>query len=385
MPSDFRDEIEESIRQLSGEASPEPSPAPSPEPSPAPSPSASSGQRDASGRFAPKTPATNEVPPAGKQGEETLAPTPTPAPTPAPGQQTTQNAAGTPIAQPPGPVYRPPVAWSPEEREGWEKLDPRHQQAILRRERDIDTALNATATARKFAQEVTQVIAPYMPMIEAENSTPVRAIQEVMKTAAVLRTAPPVARATAVADLILQFGIDLNTLDNVLTAKVAGRPGPSDPIAPIQRMIEQQLAPVQQFMSKFQQGQDAARQREEQATTSEVEAFINDPANEFAADVAADMAELLEAAAARGRQMSLQDAYARATLLHPTISQIIMARKSGQGLAQQTAAAQNARNAAVSVTNHGAPSARGEESEQDDGDIRSALGASIRQLSTAQR
>jgi hypothetical protein len=224
-----------------------------------------------------------------------------------------------------------------------------------------------------------QVLTPYMPMIQAENSNPVQAVQAVMQTAAILRTAPPLQRAQAVADMISQFDVNINMLDEALSAKQQGRRPAADPMAPILQALDQRLAPVQQFMSSFQQQQQRSQQQELGAIQQTTEQFLNDPANEFAVDVADDMADILDLAARRGQVMSLQDAYQRATLLHPDISKVIEARKLGKGLAQQTAAAQNARNAAASVSGGGAPSASSDDGDGDD--VRSALNASIRQLS----
>jgi hypothetical protein len=373
MPGDSREDIEAAVAELSGEGSGSGSgPASSPSPAPAAEPSsAEPAARDASGKFAPRVPATNEVLEDKKPGTEEVTDPPTD-----PNADPTKVITPAPV--PPG--MRAPVSWRPEEREGWEKLDPRHQQAIIRREREVGEVLRTSVEARQFAGAMQNVLTPYMPMIQAENSNPVQAVQAVMQTAAVLRTAPPAQRAQAVADMIQQFGIDINMLDEALSARQQGRAPAADPMAPILQALDQRLAPMQQFMSTFQQRQAQVREQETQGLQQTTEQFLQDPANEFAMDVIDDMADLLEMATRRGQTLSLQDAYQRATLLHPTISKVIEARKSGQGLAQQTAAAQNARNAAASVTNGGAPSASSGEGEDGD-DIRSALGASIRQLS----
>lgn len=313
-------------------------------------------ERDASGRFAPKTPAKHEVP------------------------QDQQPAATQGVTPPPQPAAnqgRAPISWTPEERQGWERMPPHHQQAILRREREIDATLRQTAEARKFAQEVQQVLQPYMGMIEAEGGTPVAAIRDVMRTAAALRTAPPLQKAQMLADVVLQFGIDPEALDSALAARLRGQPAPQDPFSPIMQQLDQRLKPITEFMSSFQQQQQMRQQQMQQEVQQTLEEFLNDPKNEFARDVSSDMADILELAARRGQAMSLQDAYTRATMLHPSISKIIQGRQSAQGAAQLTAAAQRARNAAVSVSGDGAPSASsGDEDEEND--VRSALSAAIK-------
>lgn len=324
--------------------------------------------RGEDGRFAPRTPAKDTLPPDQEQAAEVGQEKPAATPDPAPAQQQATQA------------LRAPVSWTPEERQGWEQMSPAHQQAVLRREQEINRTLAQTAEARRFAAEVQQVLQPYLGMIEAEGGTPVTAIQEVMRTAAALRTAPPLQKAAAVADLVIQFGIDPHQLDAALTSRFQGRPAPNDPLAPVMQALDQRLKPVTDFMSTFQQRQQQMQMKTQQEAEAALSEFMNDPKNEFAADVADEMADILEMAARRGVQMSLQDAYSRATMLHPSISKILEGRRSAQGAAQQTAAAQRARNAAVSVPGSGAPSVSSGDEDVGD-DVRSAIGAAIKQHS----
>ena len=329
--------------------------------------------RDATGRFAPRTEATNEVLADVEQAPKALTP---------PAPQPPEGAAQAPAAQAPAaqaPAERAPVSWSPEERQAWEQVPAGARAAIVRREQEINRALSQTADQRRFASEVQQVLQPYMPLIQAEQSTPIRAIEEVMRTAALLRTGAPQQKAIAVAQLVQQYGINVEQLDAALASVVQGRQPAQDPYA---HMIQQQLAPVQKFMEQMQQMQAQSQQRIVQEAEQTLEQFLADPANEFANDVCEDMADILEMAANRGKQMSLQDAYARATMLHPEVSKIVQGRQTQQRAAQQTAAAQQARSAAVSVGGTGAPSVSSGIDEGGD-DVRSAIGAALRQLSNS--
>lgn len=367
MPGELREELEAAVKELEQGGNPEPTasvepPAPTPAPAPAEGDKQEFGQqRDASGKFAPKVPAKDTVPADPQQGQEAVTPAPGPAPAP-------QQAS------------RAPISWTPEERQGWEQMPAHQQQAVMRREREIDNALRQTAEARRFASEVQQTLQPYMGMILAEGGTPVRAIGEVMRTAALLRTAPPAQKATAVADMIMQFGIDVQQLDAALNARLQGRPMPSDPMYHVMEQVDQKLKPINDFVTSLQQRQQQAQQQVHFEAEQSLEQFMADPQNEFAMDVAEDMADLLELAARRGITLSLQDAYNRATMLHPSISKILEGRKNAQGAAQQTAAAQRARNAAVSVSGSGAPSVSSGDEDVGD-DVRSAIGAAIKQHS----
>lgn len=323
--------------------------------------------RDAVGRFAPRVPASNDQVPPNTEPK---------APQIAPGQQPQAPAQGQqPVQGQPAQPQKAPASWRPEEREGWEKIDPRHQAAISRREGEVNTVLQRTAAARQFAQEMAQVIQPFMPMIQEDNSTPMQAVQNMMTYAAILRTAPPAQKAKAVASLISQFNVPIEELDTELQAVLKNRPQQSAEISQLMSAIDQRLAPVQQFMQGMQQSR--AQQSTAEVST-ELETFFNDPAHEFAHDVANEMADLMELAAHRGQKLSLQDAYKRATMAHPEIARLVSERTLGQTAAQRTAAAGKAKSAAVSLPSSAAPGASSGE-EVDDGSLRSALRASIRE------
>jgi hypothetical protein len=243
---------------------------------------------------------------------------------------------------------------------------------VARREREIDDALRTSSQARKLAEELQRTVAPYEQMIRASNSTPLQAIQNLMQTAASLRTAPAPQKAQMIAQLIGEYGVDINMLDQALQGR-ANQPQPD-----VERLLEQRLQPFQQLMQDIQQQRQQSQERTAQEAQSALESFFNDPANEYAHDVRMEMADLLEVSAKRGQQMSLQDAYKRATLLHPQIAQLMSQKQLQQQASQQTAAAQRAKQASASVPSMGAPS----QSEDDTGDsIRSALVASMKSLS----
>lgn len=320
--------------------------------------------RDASGRFAPRTPAQEQVPADKKPAAEV--------------------AVKPAVAAPkPGPLTAP-VSWKPDERESWATVPERAQVAIHRREREMDQALRTTAEARQVYSELSRIVTPHMAMIKAENSTPLRSIEYLFKTAADLRTLSPGPKAAMIADLIRQFNVDVQMLDAILRQGfVAGGAPAAAPMTPIDMLlqaIDQRLKPVQDFMSGVQ---TSTAQNEEQIV-GEIqqtwEQFANDPANEFANDLADDIADLLTLAANRNQHLPLQDAYKRAILAHPTISQIVADRSKTAGASQQTAAARRALEAAASITDSGGALARGGEDESD-GSTRSDIVSAIKTLS----
>lgn len=271
-----------------------------------------------------------------------------------------------------------PASWTPVEREGWETLNPRHQQAVLRREQEMNTALQQTAAARRFAGEIAQVLEPYRHVLAQENATPAAAIKSLLETANVLRSSPAPTRAEAVADMILRFGVDINMLDEAIERRLKNGGG-RDPMASVAQVIDQRLAPVLEFV----RGQGAQRQQaSQQELEQEWSSFSTNPEFEFAEDLRMEMGQLMEFAAQRGVQMGLQDAYKRAILLHPELVELQQRREAVKQAAQRSAAARRAQQASASLPSGSAPSQ--EQEEPDDGSVGSAVRASIRQLSRRQ-
>jgi hypothetical protein len=277
-----------------------------------------------------------------------------------------------PETKSPETKVKAPVSWKPEIRQHWDTLPPDVQAEVLRRETEIQSGLSTTASDRKFAAEIREVIAPYEHMFRAEGTTASKAIAAVMQTAALLRTGSPVSKAQAVAELIGQYGIDVGMLDQYLVSRSTGKPPQIDLAHQLQELVARELSPIKEALTRNQQ---AAAQKIE----TEVSSFMSDPANEYASDVAEDMADLLEAAERRGAKLSLQEAYNRATLAHPSIGPLVARKRFESEAAQRTAAASRAANASASLPSSGAPI---QEKTDDDGSIGSALRQSIRQLSS---
>jgi hypothetical protein len=255
---------------------------------------------------------------------------------------------------PPVKKFKAPGSWKPEHREKFAALDPLIQEEIARRESDMDRGMKVGAEARKFKQDFDAAVAPYMHFIQAENSTPIQAMLNMFKTAADLRTETPQNKANIIAHLITSFGVDIQALDQILTQRIQARGGqqPANGQIPSQQIndvIRQQMAPFIQYVEGLRQREGQMIQNTSQQLDGMIEEFATDANNEFFEDVREDMADILEMAANRGQKISLQDAYNRATLLHPTISQIVAQRKLSGVAAQHNAAAERAENAAVSV------------------------------------
>ena len=274
---------------------------------------------------------------------------------------------------------RAPASWRPEVREHWAQLPEGVRAEVARRESEVARTLQETAEARKTAEAVMKTIAPYEAFIKAENSTPLQAIDNLMGTAARLRTGTAPELAQMMAGLVKQFGVGRfgNQFIEALDSALAGQQpayapqGGSDQTALVQQAVQQQLAPVQQFMTQFQQFQANQQAQMQQQTASEVDQFLGQA--EFGRDVADEMADLLEAAHRKGQSMSLQQAYDKACYLNDSVRKVMQQRQVTQAAQGKTQAAQRARAAAVSVSGAAPVGALNQPST----DVRSAIEAAI--------
>jgi len=330
-PTTLRDEIEAVIDAPEVQPAPEPVSAPEPVAEAAPEPVAaesapteaaqdlnalaegeSGRQRDEQGRFKPKE----------QEGIQ-------PGPKAGPRQQ----------------GEKAPASWRPEAREHWGQLPDPVRAEVQRLEVERNRVLQDSAEARKGYEAIMRTIQPYEGFIRAENSNPIQAIENLMRTGAQLRVGTPAEKAMLVAGICKQYNIDIPMLDSAL----AGTPIQQNPQqAQIDQVLNQRLAPIEQMYSNLQQAQRAQEQRVAQQTQSEVEQFRERA--EFFDDVRDDMADLIEAAGRRGQSLSMLDAYKKACMLNDNVRAVITQRAKNQGAQQQTNAAQKARSAAVSVS-----------------------------------
>jgi hypothetical protein len=269
---------------------------------------------------------------------------------------------------------RAPASWRPDIREHWGSLPEPVRAEIQRRETEVARTLQETAEARKTAEAVMKTIEPYQAFIKAENSNPLQAIDNLMSTAARLRTGTAPELAQLVAGIVNQFGTGRfgNGFIELLDGALAGQTPKQDPQQlAIEQVLNQRLAPMQNMLTQFQQAQLQQQQQATQAAQNEVVTFLERA--EFGEDVREDMADIIEAAQRRGQNITLQDAYKKACLMNDNVRSVISQRAKARGAQQTTSAAQKARSAAVQVSGSAPMGALRQEST----DVRSAIEAAI--------
>lgn len=283
-----------------------------------------------------------------------------------------------PKSGPKQPGERAPASWRPDVREHWSQLPESVRAEVHRREVEVQRTLQESAEARKSFDAVMKTIEPYQAFIKAENSNPLQAIDNLMSTAARLRTGTAPELATMVAGIVKQFGIGrfgpafIQQLDGALAGDI---PQVDPQTSAIEQVLNQRLAPMQNMLQQFQQAQQVQQQRVVESAQNEVAQFLDKA--EFGNDVREEMADLIEVAQRRGQTMTLQDAYQKACMLNDRVRQVIQGRSQASAAQQQTQAAQRARAAAVSVSGSAPVGALKQEAT----DIRSAIEAAIQMSS----
>lgn len=268
-----------------------------------------------------------------------------------------------PIQPPPQlePGDKAPVSWKPALREHWAAIPKEVREEIRRREQQIEKTLNETGVMRKFATDFANMVAPYQHLIRSQNSTPLQAVSNMMQTAAGLAQGNPQQKAEIIAQIMSNYGVDVQALDKILAqsynpqnaqfnAQQNGAPPPwAQPIFAWMQRAEQQQ---QQF--ETQQRQQADR---------EIEEMSSQP---FFDDLRDDIADLMEIAAKRGKVLSLQDAYKKAVELDPEISKLVkktvIPQNQSNAVSQAASTLARARRAAKTIA--GAPRGEGGKSDK---------------------
>lgn len=244
------------------------------------------------------------------------------------------------------PATKPPSSWTPKAREGWGKIPAEAQAQINKRESEINNVLQQSAGSRRAVDSLNNVLAPHKQALIAEGiQDPFQAIGELLNTRAALTRGTPAEKATNMANLIKQFGVDINMLDDALVGTAPQNP-PAN--AQMEAMLTERMAPMNQFLQQQQEQQQQQQYQQQQDANTSVEAFQQNA--EFMQDVRNDMADMMDMAAARGQQMTLQQAYDKACAINPEISAIMAERATKQQLMGGQAAVRKKQLAASSIT-----------------------------------
>jgi hypothetical protein len=242
----------------------------------------------------------------------------------------------------PGPTeLKAPSQWKPAVREKWNQLPREVQEEILRREGDNLRLIGSVGQKIRVADELQNHLAPFVEKLQMNGANPSEFVGDIFTTVRSLAHGSPQEKAEVVANIVQSYGVDLRTLDQVLTGRVSAPP-------PDPRVVEAQrrAAFYENQVLQQQQMQEAQTYKGAEQTLTQ---FAADPKNEFFEDVRELMADLMEA----GRASTLQDAYVGAVWAHPDTRKILLQREATQRAQSSGRRAQEARRASSAV--NGAP------------------------------
>lgn len=227
-------------------------------------------------------------------------------------------------------VVKAPASFSPQMREEFKQLSPAMQAQINKREQDWDNHLRSTNDERQFVKNIMDTMEPYREHLVASNLHPATVMKDLLGQVYTMRVGSAEQKAQVVSNIIKGYGVDINTLAKMLdgtTTQSQSAPANDQYMQEIQA-IKQQLAQRTAQENQVRQQQQNA---EQQKYANEVQAFMNDPKNEFFGDVHPIMQSLL----ANGQAQTLQDAYERAIWAHPDVRQLLQQRQQADAQKKQ--------------------------------------------------
>lgn len=215
-----------------------------------------------------------------------------------------------------------PVGWSPKLRESWSKVPAEVQAQIRSREADMDKTMADNAMSRHVHGQMSHLATKYGALMSTEGvSDPVVAAEGMFDTVARLQMGTPQQKAATMAGMIKHYGIDIEALDGAL---VGTAPAANPANAEIERMVEERMRPINQYL---QQQQEHAGTQSRESANQEVQEFAKTAEFMYDAKVRNDMADFVDLASARGEKMPIQEAYQKALATNPEILRILEGRQ----------------------------------------------------------
>ena len=282
----------------------------------------------------------------------------------APADASPENPPNIPPETAPQAV-QPPVDWAPEVKAKWQELPPDVQSAVAAREAHINETLRETAGIRQDCDDFNAMIAPYEPLMQAEGASDAfQAIQGLMNTTATLAMGSAQQKASKIAAMINHYGVDINTLDEILSGQApAQQPQtPSDPR-------------IDQIWNRMQAAEQGQYQQMQQEAQTSIQTFAADPKNVHFQSVKNTMADFIEIADKNGQNMTLEEAYQRACLADPQIAPLVTAEFANQTAQSHQQTVAGARRAAGSIM--GKPAGGAGNAITDDMSLRDTIKAQL--------
>lgn len=250
-----------------------------------------------------------------------------------------------PGTQPPvdaGAALRPPPGWSIAAKAAFAALPKDVQEAVTRREQEVDQGFAKLAEYKG----IDKAIEPFIPALTMRGVSPAQAIKQLFDAQAVLDRDP----VNGIAWLARSYGVDLRQFAQGQQAN--GQQAGHQP-NPLAQYLQPLVQEINALKGHFTTQQQQAVEHQRSQAVSEIQAFAADPKHTYFENLKDDMAVRIQS----GMAKDLGEAYDQACWSHPDIRQRLISeqQQAAQGEAQRKAAevAANARRAGGSIT--GAP------------------------------
>lgn len=269
---------------------------------------------------------------------------------------------------------RAPKSWKPDARAKWEATDPSIRAEVVRREREITRALGESTGARNFTKSFQEAVSPFAERYKRSGLEPIQTVVNLMQADHLLATAPMEQRAKFMAKMIKDYGIDIALLD----AAVSGGDPSTEPVSVVERMINERLAPLAEFVQTNKSAEQQRQQAEMDAQIRFIESMAEDDVNyPHFETVRLDMSDIIEMNARRGVYLSPKDAYTRAVAMNPEARAAEQVRTEQTRATKAHEAATRSLDASLSVS--GNPASLRQAPNPDD--LRGTITAAIEALS----
>jgi len=233
----------------------------------------------------------------------------------------------------PSTAAEPPTSWSADAKAEWPKLSPALQQAVIKRETEINDGGRRWSEEKRTYEEM---LAPVREQARRAGVDEREGLNRLIAASDFLERDP----ANAIQWLAQQYGVNLTQQ-------------PGDTGAPAQALPREVLNTMQTVNTLHQRLE--ARERADAA--SAIQAFASQPGHEHFDAVKADMGRLIET----GQAHDMADAYEKAIWMNPDIRSQLVAAQTAKATAdkraQEQAVAERARRAALSIS--GSPAGAG--------------------------
>lgn len=209
-----------------------------------------------------------------------------------------------------------PKSWRKDYEADWKNFRPEFKQYAHEREKQM---LDGLMGYKSQLEPYSKLETHYKPYLEQYGMNLPQVTERMINSHLALLYADDNTKAQYLQGLIRDY-----KLEPMLRQFFGGQQpqqGQQDPsaqlIPQVQRMVQEAVAPLQ---GELRRRQEAEQKQQLEALTAEIDKFISDPQNPYAAELVEDMVRVVQG----GLASSLKDAYEMASRLNPAVSKKIM-------------------------------------------------------------